>query len=146
MGPAQIKPARGDLDAGARDLFGHGGRLFVTTAADPSGGWLTTLVQADGDIVTRATADSIADAELLRRHNVQIAQWLASLQLEWRSIEAWADRVAGGAGAVTLGGGAALAATSHGALSLAAFAVFAAVGAARAAGATLFRRRFLRVN
>ncbi len=103
-------------------------------------------MQADGDIVTRATADSVADLELLRRHNLQIAQWLASLQREWRSVEVWADRVAQGAALVTVGGGTALAVTSHGALSLTAFAVFAAVGAARAAGATIFRRRLLRVR
>jgi hypothetical protein len=63
----------------AKELFGRGGTLFVTG----QDGAIRTLVQLDGDILTRATLDAMLDEDLLREHREKIAAWFARANRDW---------------------------------------------------------------
>jgi hypothetical protein len=71
----------------AHELFGRGGKLFITWAEDGSGRSLRTTVQADGDIVTRATEDSLVDPELSARHVAMICAWFKEVAEDWAALE-----------------------------------------------------------
>jgi hypothetical protein len=94
--PAARVPAR------ARALFGTGGVLFVTDAPDGTPGGIRTLVQITGDIVTRATADAIADPATLAEHQAKIDAWFAHLATDWRHARALLATAAAGGTAVLL--------------------------------------------
>lgn len=89
--------------------------LFITSANDDSGRSIRTLLQSDGDIVTRATADSIADLDLLKRHHDLIDTWLDRLNRDWATIE---NRISVGAGGFTVALYGADVAVVHGPASL----------------------------
>jgi hypothetical protein len=72
----------------AHELFGTGGKLFITDAPDGAGGGIRTLVQVTGDVVTRATPDSLLDAGLLKQHQAKIDAWFAKLDRDWRRARA----------------------------------------------------------
>ena len=128
----------------SRDLFARGGKLFETRADDGSGRAISTLLQADGDLVTRATADSIADAELAARHEAEIVAWLHQLNRDWQKIENWWSGGLGAAALVLTGVDAATVASTGPAWHLAYLMVPAAAVAACRAGVSVVVRRSLR--
>jgi hypothetical protein len=103
--PAATWASRGvrkpDLLRRAQAMFGTGGKLFMTDAPGGSGGGLRTLVQLTGEIVTRGTPDSIADADTLEQHMAKIEAWFLQLNRDWRRARIGLSSL-GAAGAVTL--------------------------------------------
>jgi hypothetical protein len=129
----------------ARELFGRGGKLFITYAADGSTGSIRTLIQSDGDIVTRATEDSIDDDELIARHRKEIQAWLDRLNRDWASAEGWLSVAAATFGTVFLGVD--LTSLYHGSALQDLYLLLPAVPfLLRGAVASVARRRFLRAD
>ena len=58
----------------------------MTDAPDGSGGGIRTLVQLDGDIVTRATLASLLDRNVRERHQAQVQAWFAKLNRDWTRV------------------------------------------------------------
>ena len=115
---------------------------FITSATDGSGRSIRTLLQSDGDIVTRASADSIGDRDLLARHLREISLWLERVNHKWASIE---NMLSGGAtvlGVALLGTD--LTAPYHGAAGVFYVLVPLVPLLGRGALAGLVRRRLLR--
>ena len=136
--------AADSLPERSKELFARGGKLFVTRADDGSGRAINTLLQADGDLVTRATADSIADAELAARHEAQIVAWLHQLNRDWQKIENWWSGGLAAAAVVLTCVDEATVASTGAAWHLAYLVVPAAAVAACRAGVSVVVRRSLR--
>ena len=83
--PAQ---GRARLLKRAHEIFGTGGKLFLTDAPDGTPGGIRTLVQIDGHIVTRATHASMVDADCVAEHQAKISAWFATLNRDWNRVSA----------------------------------------------------------